>query len=348
MGSVLASDESRGSEWISQVRVNRVRGVSLNLELRPAKVNIIVGCNGSYKTSLLEALAVALLTSDVDADLSKYPPLLTLLSTMRMDPAWALNLSELDMDVSVDGVDVRSVGRDEILKVPSPAQSPVMTFGFKAYYNGEEFSSLRIDVTLPPGQPPAVSVTKNLAWDRVMKYFARRRPPRSYVGLGVPNPVGQDFVKAVSAVTDYARARKLLEAFNIDFLGVKYDSLGNPYLEVRLGSSTLHAQYAGGGFVTLALMALAATKDVVLFDTPEQHMHPSLLSDAVDIVAASASQWFIATQSVELVREVLRRDELVKEAQVVWLSRRPSFRVMDGERAARELFELDWDLRGPC
>ncbi len=27
MGSVLASNESRGAEWISQVRVNRVRGI---------------------------------------------------------------------------------------------------------------------------------------------------------------------------------------------------------------------------------------------------------------------------------------------------------------------------------
>ncbi|MGC9113450.1 hypothetical protein, partial [Acidilobus sp.] len=135
--------ERRAGGFLSHVVIRKLRGTDFNLEFSPRRINLIVGCEGSYKTSLLEALAVSLMTADLSENPAKYTELIRFLRTMRMNPDWPLNLWALNMDVEIDGITVRPFE----VKQDNESSNSVW-LGFAAYYNNEEVTTLKINVTV--------------------------------------------------------------------------------------------------------------------------------------------------------------------------------------------------------
>ena len=78
-------------EAIHSVEVHNLRGVNVVDHdtseypiLSPRKINVITGCNGSFKTTLLEALTISLYMASENTPRT----ILGLASTLRMDPLW--------------------------------------------------------------------------------------------------------------------------------------------------------------------------------------------------------------------------------------------------------------------
>ena len=93
-------------EVVQTVEVFSLRGVSvidhdtLNTpKLLPKKINVITGCNGSFKTTFLEALTVSLFMTSANIPRT----VLGLASTLRMDPLWYYLLAKDGVDMALNG-----------------------------------------------------------------------------------------------------------------------------------------------------------------------------------------------------------------------------------------------------
>ena len=103
---------------VESITVRQLRGFSvIDHEkgeiptLHPRKINVIAGCNGSFKTTFLEALTVAL--SIISPNVYNMRSTFTLAFTLRMDSLWHYFLAKGGMDISLNEYRITDASLDD-------------------------------------------------------------------------------------------------------------------------------------------------------------------------------------------------------------------------------------------
>ncbi|BCU70015.1 AAA family ATPase [Stygiolobus caldivivus] len=328
-------------EVVQAVEVYSLRGISVadheTLDpprLLPKKINVITGCNGSFKTTFLEALTVSLFMTSANIPRT----VLGLASTLRMDPLWYYLLARDGVDMSVNGYRVTSASLDDLKQV-GPVVAIVNPVGFKLSKDGDT-RILRVDLTSV--LPQSVGITLRSETRKPLPNF-------TFISFSMPNPITPDFVNNFSPLINFSKVKELLKkVLGFDLIGVKVDELNRMNFVVAEGDRDVEIQLLGSGFASLLLLILASSNDVVIHDNIENHLHPQLMLKAIDLMRQSSSQWFITTQSIEflnylltaypegvMIYEFLKRDKV-------------HVRQIEGKKAKELIDELYEDLRGLC
>ncbi|MCU7787803.1 ATP-binding protein [Pyrobaculum sp. 3827-6] len=332
---------------IKKIAIKRIRAAEFTVAGRPGgeielrRVNVVTGCNGAYKTSILEAATASLLLL---ANPEEVPSLSTIASSLRMDDLWLYKLLNDGFEISIDGVDFKGGLTPEELaqiaqQMPILAPRSPYTRGLQAQ-NGRETAYLKVEYL--PGQP-RLDVT------RAGKISI---PSYNFVALSTPNPLAQPFIISLTKLINYYRAAELFTKFlkelEIKFVGLKTDEFDRQNIVVIAKNRDIPIHYLGSGYAALVLMVLAATRDIVIYDNVELHLHPWLMEKAAELIANTQDvQWIISTQSREMLQALLEKADL-SQILLIETGARGTLRLYDGETAYKALTKLDEDLRGNC
>lgn len=338
--------------WINNIEIHNIRGLNFNVKFMYSKegntiglrrINILTGCNGSFKTSILEALTASLLML---TDQSRTQSLFTVAMSLRMDDFWLYRLLSDGFELTIDDVRVRTVSIEDLAKVQQQS-IPVSPFAKAAIAekNGKR-GFLRIDVTQVSTFPQQVQYAMNAIVNRISNVNY------DFISLSTPNPLTAQFVDSFMKLVDYAKAIKLFnkvfEELEVNFMGLKPDEFNRHNIVFVTKKGEIALQYLGSGYLSLALMTLAASREVVIYDNVELHMHPWLMSKVTDLINTTKDvQWIITTQSSEMLNIILDNADL-SEVLVIEGNRRGLLRIYDGQEASRRIKELNEDLRGNC
>ncbi|WP_148682292.1 hypothetical protein [Pyrobaculum neutrophilum] len=240
---------------IKEVEVRSLRGLTFRKgAFEAARINIITGCNGAYKTTLLEAVAAALLTR---ADRGEMYALAALASTMRMDDFWLYGLLRDGFEISIDGTRYRGT-----------------PLAYPGGYGG------RIEDGEGPALEVAISVMQiPTPWGAAIQYNTSINPnpqrppperPARFVAFATPNPIAQNFVYNLMKISNLAKAVELLQRLygeeGFKTITIKHDELNRSQLYISVKDRDLPIQYLGSGYAAVLLLTLAATRDIVLYD----------------------------------------------------------------------------------
>jgi hypothetical protein len=334
---------------VSEVRIAKLRGTKiLDYEtseepiLNPRKINIVTGCNGSFKTSFLEALTISLCA--MYPDVHNLRLLSSLASTLRMDPFWHYFLVKEGIDVTINGYKVISTTYDEVVKVqPSqPLNLIVPPVGIKLVKGDKTLRILRIDIY---NQPP-------IGWSNitVQGELIPNIPHYKFIAFSTPNPLTPEFISNFTPLISFATAKDTLKRLlNIELLGVKVDELNRLVVVIAENSKDVEIQFLGSGLTSFILLTLASSLDIVIYDNIENHLHPQLMLKAIKLMKESNTQWFITTQSEEFLKYLLT--EIEEDIVIYEFIRRNEgvyIRQIDGKKAKYLQNEVLEDLRGIC
>lgn len=318
---------------VKNVTVRQLRGFSVIdhekgeiPNLHPRKINVIVGCNDSFKTTFLEALTVAL--SIISPNVYNVRST-TLASTLRMDPLWLYFLAKGGIDISLNEYRITHASLDEVSKVRpiQPIQNLAPPRGFKLTRDNKTIRILRIDIT--DSKNPIISMQD------VDPDETKRLPNYKFIAFSLPNPISSDFINSfLSSVS-----------FN-DTIDIKLDELGRP----NIVANNVEIQFLGSGFVSLILLTLASSNDIVIYDNIENRLHPQFMFKAIELMKESNSQWFITTQSTEFLDYLLTETDGDNVMVYEFMRRGNSIHIrqIEGSYAKKLSQELSEDLRGMC
>lgn len=251
--------------------------------LHPSKINIIVGSNGSYKTSFLEALSLTLL------GVSKENPnqLLSIISTLGMDYEWFYFFAKNEVDMSVDtfrltNLDGSRVGVS-VKKVNSECGAEIYVDNVYTDING----------------------TRN-------NVYTSRTPCTEYydfIAFSLPNPITPYFVTDFLSLINpnVINSIKLIEEeLDYKFLGFYPDDLGrNSIILADKNGEINNIRSLGSGISALVFLILATVHDIVIYDVIENYLHPQLMFKLIDVIKKSNSQWFFTTYSLEFIEYLI-------------------------------------------
>jgi len=333
---------------IGRIRVGSLRGVAFNSELEVGRVNLITGCNGTFKTTFLEAVCATLLPVSSAEDI---PALYGLAKFLRMDDLWLYILAWDGFEVGVDGLVGCSIrGGAELLSVTPPSM-PALGYppvGVKVTADGGGGSDggastiLRIDVHLTQS-----GITATIGVKPGLGVVGPR-----FVALSTPNPITPEFANNLMRLVDYSKAAgATVELLGAGFGGIKPDRFNRPMPVVLAGDRELPPHLLGSGSLAGFLIATLSSRDVVIYDNIESHMHPALLGRVASLIRRSKSQWFISTQSAEALEALLVEFYRAKEmgdVRVFEFTKSHRIHQYSGEDAYRSISELSEDLRGQC
>ena len=337
--------------WIREIEIKNIRGLSFNAKFMSGKaknsvelkrINILTGCNGSFKTSILEALTASLLML---TDQSRTQSLFTVAMSLRMDDFWLYRLLSDGFELIIDNIRVKTAGIEDLAKVQQLIPMTPYTRGAIAEGNGKR-GFLRVDVVQVSAFPQQVQYSMNLIVNKIegVNY--------DFVSLSIPNPLTPQFVDSFMKLVDYAKAitlfNKVFEDLGVNFMGLKPDEFNRHNIVFVTKSGEKMLQYLGSGYLSLALMILAASRGMVIYDNVELHMHPWLMGKVAELMSITKdTQWIITTQSSEMLNTILDNTDL-NEVLVIESNGRGLLRVYDGWEASRRIKELNEDLRGNC
>ena len=309
--------------------------------LRPGKINVVTGCNGSFKTTFLEALTVGLYMSSRNTLNSRQ--IISISSTLRMDSLWFYFLARDGFELGINGYKVGTASDEELLKVAVPPLNPlVRPVGFKLAKGDSVVRVLRVDLQ-PAPSGINISLVDSLL-DRTVPLS-----DYSFVSFSTPNPLSHDFVTSFMSLVNFSKIKGTLKGvLGYELVGSKFDEFGRPTIVVSEGGRDVEIQFLGSGVASLILLAMASGNDVVIFDNVENHLHPQLMLKAIDLMRESGSQWFVSTQSAEFLNYLL--SEGPEDVVVYEFFKRDEIlvRQIDGRRAKELIGELYEDLRGNC
>ncbi|MUM65943.1 hypothetical protein D1867_12025 [Acidianus infernus] len=308
--------------------------------LHPRKINVIVGCNKTLKTTFLEALTVALLIISPNVYNVRST---TLASTLRMDPLWHYFLAKEGIDISLNEYRITNASLDEVSKVSpiQPLQDLALPNGFKLTRDDKVIRILRIDITVPQN---SVLNIRDIAQDET-----KRLPNYRFVAFSIPNPISADFINNFLSSVSFASVKdRLKKLLNLEFIGMKPDEFGRPNIVAT--ENDVEIQFLGSGFVSLILLTLASSNDIVIYDNIENHLHPQLMFKAIELMKESNSQWFITTQSTEFLDYLLTETDGDNVMVYEFMRRGNSIHIrqIEGSYAKKLSQELSEDLRGMC
>ncbi|MCH4816754.1 MAG: AAA family ATPase [Saccharolobus sp.] len=347
--------ESNDSEtnYISEIEVHNLRGVRVvdhdTLEsprFTPRKINVITGCNGSFKTTFLEALTVSLYMTS--ANIFNARSIFGLASTLRMDPLWHYLLAKDGFEMIINGqYKVSNASLEEVRKVNpiQPINPLVNPVGFRLLKNNEEMRVLRVDVLSILPQSAQISISIQNRNEDEIKVL----PTLTFIAFSTPNPISTDFVSNFSPLINFSKMKNSFKKLlNFELIGVKLDEFGRLTFAVSDGNKDVEIQFLGSGFASLILLAMASSNDIVIFDNIENHLHPQLMIKAIELMKESDSQWFITTQSTEFLNYLLLENP--DKVMVYEFLKRDSIHIrqIEGNKARELINELSEDLRGLC
>lgn len=333
---------------VESITVRQLRGFSvIDHEkgeiptLHPRKINVIAGCNGSFKTTFLEALTVAL--SIISPNVYNVRSTFTLASTLRMDPLWHYFLAKGGMDISLNEYRITHASLDDLFKVRpiQPLQDLALPNGFKLTKDDKVIRILRIDIA----QNSVLSI-QDITPDEI-----KRLPNYRFVAFSIPNPISVDFINSFLSSVSFASVKDILKKLlNLELVGMKPDEFGRPNIVVTENENDVEIQFLGSGFASLILLTLASSNDIVIYDNIENHLHPQLMFKAIELMKESNSQWFITTQSMEFLDYLLTETDGVNVMVYEFMRRGNSIHIkqIEGSYAKELSQELSEDLRGAC
>jgi AAA15 family ATPase/GTPase len=157
-----------------------------------------------------------------------------------------------------------------------------------------------------------------------------------------------------SDIEDYLQRNEIVEKLNdFSFDKLVYSDEGEKY-EVPYESM-------GDGFKTIVgilweLHAGSGTKEVLLLEEPERHMHPGYVYNVVDqmieLVKQLDLQLFITTHNTDLIEAFLsdkfdkKRQKYLRDHFKLIQLTEPVHRTLDYDSAKEEVNNLNVDLRG--
>ncbi|BCU67965.1 ATP/GTP phosphatase [Sulfolobales archaeon HS-7] len=340
------------TNYVREIEVHHLRGVSVvdhdTLEpprLTPRKINVITGCNGSFKTTFLEALTVSLFMTS--RNVLKARSIINLASTLRMEPLWQYLLARDGFEMIVNNqYKVRSATFDEIIKVNpmQPVSTMINPVGFILLKNDKEVRIFRVDISVLPASAQISISIQDKDRDEVKELSGY-----TFIAFSTPNPISPDFVSNFSPLMEFSKIKdSLRKLLNFELMGVKMDEFGRLTFVVSNGNKDLEVQFLGSGFASLILLAMASSNDIVIFDNIENHLHPQLMLKAIELMKESNSQWFITTQSTEFLNYLLLENP--EEVMVYEFLKRENIHIrqLEGSKASELINELSEDLRGLC
>ncbi len=177
---------------------------------------------------------------------------------------------------------------------------------------------------------------------------------------GIVEELYRTYVLTEQALPNESRAVEILSSYVKGFKGFEIiDVGGREELHVRINSRRISVYKLSDGYrlaVILSLLyALAHPHSMFLIDTPEAFVHPdglSVVSKIVSELSVQSVQTIVATQSIELLRELLKRVE-EKSISDMLTVKRVSIKdsvVKDigswsGDAAYSSVIDLEIDLR---
>ena len=298
-------------------------------ETRPKKINIITGCNGSLKTAFLEALVTTM--EMMTGRGYCVHNLHVLCSFLRGDVAWIYSLASDDLEMVVNGYEVRSIDADTLAKLGMKMED------MKGFALLKDKKLLVVNyVTRENFHLKAVS-------DFVPEDFR-------YITFYMPQSMTSKFTSMFTSAIDIMKAMKVVrEVLGFETVYSKVDSLNRYTFYVVKDGKEVPIERLGRGMMNLVLLALASSNDVVIVDNVENSLHPQMMSKAIDIISKSDSQWFITTYSVDFIAHMLlERPSDVMLYQFEKKDYTLTIRQLDGEQARKVALEEKVDLRGNC
>lgn len=309
--------------------------------LHPKKINVITGCNGSFKTTFLEALTVGLYMSSLNTLNSRL--IMNLSSTLRMDNLWFYFLAKDGFELTINGYKVSNASDEELLKVVVPPFNPLIKpVGFKLVKGDKVVRILRIDL-----QPLPSGINTSIIDSVIDQSIPLSN--YSFISFSVPNPLSHDFVTSFMPLVNFSKIKDTLKkVLDYELIGSKFDEFGRPTIIISEGDKDVEIQFLGSGIASLILLTMASSNDIIVFDNIENHLHPQLMLKVIDLMRESKSQWFVSTQSAEFLNYLL--NENPEEVMVYEFLKRDEIHIrqIDGEKAKELISELYEDLRGNC
>ncbi|WP_054837211.1 hypothetical protein [Metallosphaera hakonensis] len=201
--------EETKSTYVNEIGITNLRGRKVldhdNLKnpiLHPKKINVITGCNSSFKTTFLETLTVALYMSSSSTPNSRL--IMNLSSTLRMDNLWFYFLARDGFELTLNDYNVSNALGEEFKTLMPPFNPVTKPVGFKLYEGGKTLRILRIDV-----QPIPSGINISLV-DSVLDQ-STPLPKYSFISFSIPNPLTQEFVTAFMPLTNFSKIKEIIK-----------------------------------------------------------------------------------------------------------------------------------------
>ena len=294
---------------LKNIEIQNFRGIRSAKIENLRQINILIGKNGSGKSSILEAIyLVSSCASMLDA-VRRENKIDYVVSRRGGRGDWKSSNQVLWylMDTSKN-IEVKLGLNDKSVKFKVfPKGFPPVWLKIPEGYlnlNTNKFSE-REDLSLPALRPNMVEKFKDLkSWLENVVLLDRDL-------LSDPLNVERYAWSRVAARRlDKHIVSLIKEEFEPDAEGLTYLPIGDSYvLALQLSGTTVRVDDLGDG-ARIALLAslilLASNPSLVLFEEPENHMHPaglrSLLNFIFKLAGESNFQLFISTHSIELIR----------------------------------------------
>ena len=296
---------------IRSIEIQTLRGMSVVdnetndiAKLEPRRINIFLDCTTHVKQDLMEALALAMYLRGPRSE-----ERLRLLKKMNDDKLWLHYFLQYDLMMSIDGLKVTRASTKEVrhfwddkasmpvgIKLETPDGNLVRVLGIDVDHRSDEPTTRHGDIIVDE------------------KYIDRNL---SIIPLAIHEYLPPKDVEAISKITDFNKALPLLnqifredlgEKIQFDGIAVKTDMYGRLglYLLIRkLGDARLPD--IGKGMLTLTLLALASTNNIVVLDHVEDQLYRVVHNLIGQLIALSESQWFVGMYNYPMLYSILKR-----------------------------------------
>jgi AAA15 family ATPase/GTPase len=310
---------------VQHVKIENFKKIKL-LEFNPSRVNIVLGANNRGKTSVLEAIYLALIGVNYSDMIRKYQSSGKSTFERFLEVRESKGFREYDLfnymrenpfriEAEISGVKVCVMFDEREGRIKR-------SIGGKYEWDLESCSDKWVDISyifLYPGFLREISLLE--FW--------------SYVEKKIRKSKVEEILKILEKrfnITDLRMAPLINSSRKREFV-----------LHYREGDSPLFPIFMLGSGVRylLALSILAEVCDVILFDDLEAALHPDVVESFVEVMKNSNSQFFLTTQSKELINKLV---EHINDLKVIYLYSDGDYEVYS-KKEAEELIELRGDLR---
>lgn len=318
---------------IDGVNFSGLRGVRRGELADLAPLTVLVGKNGSGKSTVLEALAIG----------AAHQPAVLVGDVVRVRGGWNGASYLIARDTAEARLEVLfATGERRVVTAAFQARASGVELADvpPGHHPGEAFSSVLLRVErggqfeAPLGEGPAGTVIEA----RTVFHVDNAHQPALVSGLGredrvrfVHPPASRahplwrtlgDAVKSGRAEEVFTLLRELLGPAFLDLYPIPEGETGQvTNVHLRYAWGTVPVDVAGDGvrsLVRLALELAGRPESVILVEEPEVHQHPGALQQSAQALLAAASrgvQVVLSTHSLELI------DALVDHADMAALDR---------------------------
>ena len=293
---------------IRSIEIQTLRGINVIddetndiARIEPRRINIFLDCTTHMKQDLMEALALAIYLRGPRSE-----ERLRLLKRMNDDNLWIHYFLQRNLMMSVDGFKVTRASAIEVKHLWNETRMPI---GIKLEApNGNLVRVLGVDIDFQTNIPTMRHV--DIIIDE--KYIDRNL---SIFPLAIHEYLPPKDVEAVSKITDFNKALPLLnqifrenfmEEIQFDNISVKTDMYGRLglYLSDRKKREA-RLPDIGKGMLTLTLLALASTNNIVVLDHVEDQLYRVVHNLIGQLIALSESQWFVGMYNYPMLHSIL-------------------------------------------